>query len=139
MLQLRGRTHVVLFALAVLALRSSSSNRLWAADGDSPTSVLAPPANSPSATTSKDSAIPPPTADSLEPSTNNIVRLDEPPTTEPLLDVDADGWAWQWVPAGIIYHSYMAGPQEPAAGCCSSLTRAKARLPMRRWAAAWAS
>jgi hypothetical protein len=27
-----------------------------------------------------------------------------------------DDWTWQWVPTGLIYHSYMAGPLEPRAG-----------------------
>ena len=32
-----------------------------------------------------------------------------------VMDYD-DGWTWQWVPTGLIYHSYMAGPHEPRAG-----------------------
>ena len=30
-----------------------------------------------------------------------------------------DDWTWQWVPTGLIYHSYMAGPHEPRAGITS--------------------
>jgi hypothetical protein len=46
----------------------------------------------------------------------NIVRFDEPPSGNVLGDEYDDGWAWQWVPTGLIYHSYMAGPHEPRAG-----------------------
>jgi hypothetical protein len=51
-----------------------------------------------------------------EPSTDHVVRLDESNNGEPLCEGAGDGWFSQWVPAGIIYHSYMAGPQEPRSG-----------------------
>jgi hypothetical protein len=40
--------------------------------------------------------------------------LGEPPPPSPLADefVD-DGWFLQWLPTGLIYHSYMAGVHEP--------------------------
>src|SRR5262249_4829663 len=50
----------------------------------------------------------------VEPSKDHVIRLDQPATGEPPCnDADDNGWVWQWVPTGIIYHSYMAGPQEP--------------------------
>jgi hypothetical protein len=49
-------------------------------------------------------------------------RYDEESTEELPSDVVPgdeyllDAWSWQWLPAGLIYHSYMAGVHEPRMG-----------------------
>ncbi|HVT30257.1 MAG TPA: DUF1207 domain-containing protein [Lacipirellulaceae bacterium] len=82
-------------------------------------SALATTNASPSTASTKDAVIPPPpNGDASDSSSDHIVRLDQPlPLADtPLFDADDDAWTWQWVPTGIIYHSYMAGPQEPRGG-----------------------
>jgi hypothetical protein len=89
MLQLRGRTVLVVFALALLAPAA-----ICAAD-ELPELLTAPQGEEPST------------------SSDGIVRLDEALNGEPLCDDCDDAWTWQWAPTGLIYHSYMAGPHEP--------------------------
>ncbi len=50
-------------------------------------------------------------ADSLP---RDVVRVDQPLLGEVLPD-DED-YSWQWLPIGLIYHSYMAGEHEPRMG-----------------------
>jgi hypothetical protein len=39
---------------------------------------------------------------------------DELPSDEiPFEEYAGDAWQWSWLPEGLIYHSYMAGPNEP--------------------------
>ncbi len=43
----------------------------------------------------------------------------EEPSNEPLIEDDyemASYWTWQWLPTGLIYRSYQAGPREPRMG-----------------------
>ncbi|MCI0335904.1 MAG: DUF1207 domain-containing protein [Planctomycetes bacterium] len=49
----------------------------------------------------------------------SLPALDEPPIVELPADsfladeYSLNAWAWQWLPEGLIYHSYMAGVHEP--------------------------
>src|SRR3954451_11225935 len=135
MLQLRGRGYCC--ALALLALGSAvaiaplraqelalppdaypafDAARAFAAIApatDAPAAIVPAAANLPTA--SEGAATAPAENAPLpgeEPSSEHVVRLDQP-DGEPMCNGGNDGWDWQWVPAGIIYHSYMAGPQEP--------------------------
>jgi hypothetical protein len=102
MLQLRACIRILVFALALLAtMLPAACNPACAAD--EPSAVL------------PDSAVSQDPKDS-DTSADHIVRLDESNTCGPLPGDRDDAWEWQWAPAGIIYHSYMAGPQEPRAG-----------------------
>ncbi len=49
-------------------------------------------------------------------SSGHIVRIDQPPTGEPMADGYVEDWTWQWTPTGLIYHSYLAGVHEPRMG-----------------------
>src|SRR3954468_22413828 len=125
MLQLRGRGYRR--ALALLALSCAISVPLRA-DDIAPPPEPASPAPTTSVVTAVDAAAPAAAtaaetapAENVplpgeEPSNEHVVRLDEANNGEPPCDGASDGWFWQWVPAGIIYHSYMAGPQEPRSG-----------------------
>jgi hypothetical protein len=107
MLQLPARARIWLCALAVLAASCAAAGITACSAEDAPT--ITPEANLPAA----------PTADQTTADINSgqIVRLDQPLPSDdpPYADYD-NGWRWQWLPAGLIYHSYMAGPQEPRAG-----------------------
>jgi hypothetical protein len=54
-----------------------------------------------------------------EPSFRNDYQSEELPGDAPTPDYygpaycGPDEWSWQWLPTGIIYHSYFAGPHEP--------------------------
>lgn len=125
MLHLRGRLRGTLHALALLAaLLAFAGNTLWADDSPQP----GPPASQlppePMPTSMDPTPVEPaPDGKTTEPwsilpkgdgtdSDDHIVRFDQPPTGEPM-GVGGDDWMPQWVPTGIIYHSYMAGPHEP--------------------------
>jgi hypothetical protein len=126
MLHLRGRLRVTLHALALLAASLTlAGNALWADDVPQPSppaSQLPPePMPTPTEPTPVDPA---PDGKTTEPwsilpkgdateSDDHIVRFDQPPTGEPMGVGGGDDWVPQWVPTGIIYHSYMAGPHEP--------------------------
>ena len=118
MLQCRGRAQVSFYALALLAAVLPIGGDPLCAD-DQPASVATsqePPGAAPGIAATE------PWSDIAEgvaaSSTEHIIRIDHPATGEPMDMGDAydDGWARQWAPAGLIYHSYMAGPLEPRAG-----------------------
>lgn len=46
-------------------------------------------------------------------SRDKIIRIDELSQGESIHAYSNSEWTWQWVPSGLIYHSYMAGPHEP--------------------------
>jgi uncharacterized protein DUF1207 len=51
---------------------------------------------------------------STDAATANVSVTPEEPVIDGESDwVDVEEWTWQWVPSGVIYHSYMAGPHEP--------------------------
>jgi hypothetical protein len=116
MLHRRGRAQVSFYALALLAAAVTIfGDPLYAADDPLMTVASQQPSE------------PTPDTEAAEPwseitegdaasSTDHIVRIDQRPMGEPMDMGDGDdGWTWQWVPAGLIYHSYMAGPLEPRA------------------------
>lgn len=110
-----GRVHILLSSLALLAAYLLYASSICCAEGDQPTIAVAPQ-TSPAATATADAATPAPQGSTADDATGHIVRLDQPAEDAlPYMD-GGNGWTWQWVPAGIIYHSYMAGPQEPRAG-----------------------
>jgi hypothetical protein len=111
MLHPRG-AQVVRCALALLASSWLASMALFAGD-TIPEPVLAP--NS-APTLAGDEPLPPTPTEDPNATPGNIVRFDEPPTGEVLGDEYSNDWGWTWAPTGLIYHSYMAGPQEPRAG-----------------------
>ncbi len=117
MLHLSGRTRIFPYALALLAAALAiAGNASRAADDPQPT--VATSQQPPEPTPDTKAGVPwstLPEAGSAT-STDHIVRIDQPATGEPLDDSYDNGWAWQWVPAGLIYHSYLAGPHEPRMG-----------------------
>jgi hypothetical protein len=142
MLHLRGRLRVTLHALAMLAAALTFAGQpLWADDSSllsSPASQLGssvsplgpppsqlPPEPAATATPGEPTTVEPtpdekaddswsilPKGDAAE-KDDHIVRFDQPPAGEPMAVNGGDEWTAQWVPTGIIYHSYMAGPHEP--------------------------
>ncbi len=121
MLHPRGRAWLSLYALALLAaVASRADNHVRAQEAPAP--VLAPSQQPPEPTPDSKAAetwstLPEGSeADSEAGSTDNIVRFDQRPEDEPMADAFDGVWTKQWVPAGLIYHSYMAGPLEPRAG-----------------------
>lgn len=119
MSQSRDHATTAVFALSVLALLLIPIGRpLLAADSDLPT--VAPPTTDAPLTSptpaAEEAPIPDPAASSGAPD-DKVIRLDDAgkSTDPPVLEADGNAWSWKWVPAGIIYHSYMAGPQEPRA------------------------
>ncbi len=117
MLHPRGCAQVSLYALALLAAALPIAGDARCAADD----------QQPNVATSQQSLEPTPDASSNESwltlseedsasSTDHVIRIDQPVTGDPMADGFDDGWAKQWVPAGLIYHSYMAGPQEPRMG-----------------------
>jgi hypothetical protein len=113
MLHRRGHARVSLYALALLAAASPIAGNVSRGDDNAqptPTTSQQPPERLTDTT-----ELPLPDADSKD-STDHVIRLDQPPTGEPMDDGYDNGWTSQWVPTGIIYHSYMAGPHEPRAG-----------------------
>lgn len=108
MLQFRGRIRAYALALLAIVLPADGGASCMADDAP-PTPFASPGTNADAAPTE---ALAPPETETEPP--GKIVRLDELPRYEPL-DANARGWAWEWVPTGLIYHSYMAGPHEPRA------------------------
>src|SRR5205823_2845937 len=92
-----------------MSLPAAGSARCIAAD--KPETLVAPREAPAAAATGDSSTFAPDEVARASP--GHIVRLDAPPTGEPLGDAYDDNWAWQWLPTGLIYHSYMAGPHEP--------------------------
>jgi hypothetical protein len=116
MLHSRGRAQVSLYALALLAAASPfAGDGVCAADDQPPSAATAelPPEPTPNAKTD-DVWSSLPESDAAD-SNSHIIRIDQPATGEPMDDGYDDGWTWQWVPTGLIYHSYLAGPHEPRA------------------------
>lgn len=101
MLQPRG-FQVVRCALALLASSWLAGMSLFAAE-NIPDPIPAPGNSSNSDVPVEDPGATP----------GNIVRFDEAPNGDVLGDDYDNGWGWTWAPTGLIYHSYMAGPQEP--------------------------
>jgi hypothetical protein len=46
----------------------------------------------------------------------DVTRLDHSLFEEGLPEYYDEAWSWHWVPVGLIYHSYLAGPNEPRMG-----------------------
>src|SRR3954469_26037338 len=100
-----------LFATAPLSAQELAPSPEAAADTatSTPASDLDPAGSAPASAVDPASAV----AENVpvpgeEPSTNHVVRVDKANNGEPLCEGAGDGWFSQWVPAGIIYHSYMA-------------------------------
>jgi uncharacterized protein DUF1207 len=113
MLQLRGGARVVRYALALLAaiVPLAQCSPCAADDRQGPAQTLHEALEGQAGGDS----IPPPADDDRSSTSGHIVRLDESPgDTVPMGEYEND-WSWQWVPTGLIYHSYMAGPHEPHA------------------------
>lgn len=111
MLTLRGGARIWRFALALLAMSLPAAGTARCIAGDKPETLVEPRESPDGAATGDPSKISPDEDASASP--GHIVRLDAPPTGEPLGDAYGDSWAWQWLPTGLIYHSYQAGPHEP--------------------------
>jgi hypothetical protein len=117
MLHRRGHVRVSLYALALLAAASPIGGNVSRGDDNTqpiPATSQQPPEPLPDTKTDAPESVPL-DADSKD-STDHIIRIDQPATGEPMDDGYDSGWISQWVPTGIIYHSYMAGPHEPRAG-----------------------
>ena len=117
MLHSRGRARVSLYALALLATAlpfAGSASRADETALPAPAESQQPPEPTPDTKTGEP-LFPLSDGEGADP-TDHVVRIDQPATGEPMGDRYDDGWEWQWVPAGLIYHSYMAGPHEPRAG-----------------------
>ncbi len=116
MLHRRGLLRVSLCALALLAAALPFAGAASYIADDRPPSVASqqPPEPTPDANAGEP-WLASPKGDAAN-STDHVIRIDQPTTGEPMGDGYDDGWTWQWVPTGLIYHSYMAGPHEPRAG-----------------------
>ena len=112
-----GRARVSYYALALLATALPFAGVALCADESAqptPAASQQPPEPMPEPKASEPwSRLPGGEANDPD---DHIVRFDQLPSGEPMADGFDDGWAWQWVPTGLIYHSYMAGPHEPRAG-----------------------
>jgi hypothetical protein len=97
----RCGVQVVRCALALLAFGWLAGTALFAAE------------NIPDTTPAADQATDGAPIEDPSATPGNIVRFDEQPNGDVLGSDYDDGWGWTWVPTGLIYHSYMAGPQEP--------------------------
>ena len=119
MLHPRGwdRLSIFIFALALLAAALPLAGNASRADENplpAPAESQQPPEPTPDTKTGEPIA-PLPEGEGADP-TDHVVRFDQPPSGEPMGEGFDDGWAWQWAPTGLIYHSYLAGPHEPRAG-----------------------
>jgi hypothetical protein len=114
-----GRARVSYYALALLAAALPFVGNVSRADEQpqptpSPAASEQPPEPTPDAKAGGPWSVLP--GSDAKDSDDHIVRFDQPPSGEPMGEGFDDGWNWQWVPTGLIYHSYMAGPHEPRAG-----------------------
>jgi hypothetical protein len=88
---------------------------LWATSGwlfaaaDAPEQVLPPTVKTEANDKTGEILAEEPSSDSPD----AVVRLDELDHGESFHAYSNNEWTWQWVPSGLIYHSYMAGPHEP--------------------------
>ena len=113
-----GCTQVLRYALALLAAALPIAGGALCADEiaqSAPAASELPPEPTPDPTATAPLSVL--SGGNEATSDDHIVRFDQPPTGEPMADGGFDnGWDWHWVPTGLIYHSYMAGPVEPRAG-----------------------
>ncbi len=109
MLQFRGRVRALSYALALLAITLPVNGGVSCFADDEPPTASASQDTTAGAASSEPLAPPEVETEPL----GKIVRLDEPPRDEPLDEANGRGWAWEWVPTGLIYHSYQAGVHEP--------------------------
>jgi hypothetical protein len=90
--------------LAIVAVATSYAAELLPSDGTAPTVAMPEAWQLVAESNYPDEQLPeiaPPEDDGLS---EDALVLDEY-TSEP--------WTWRWVPEGLIYHSYLAGPHEP--------------------------
>jgi hypothetical protein len=110
MLRLRGFVFGLPCALALLAACAPIAIDIAYAADDSPVDVAAPKTAAGDDTPISGDLLPPPEDGGKH--NGDVVFIGEPSDDMPPVNRD-DDWFSHWLPAGLIYHSYMAGPHEP--------------------------
>lgn len=116
MLRNRGPDRMLPCAPALLAAALTLVIGGRCAADDQPAAVITTPQEAPNDASNNDVISNVPQDENAGSLPAGVLRLDQPPESEPWLSEYEENWSWHWVPTGLVYHSYMAGVHEPRMG-----------------------